>query len=159
MDRRRSPLRYLRVSFLGALLVLAACAIERQAPVGETTVVVRDVTALLGDDVRRLSMPDRIYENERIESGVGSATEIRFRDGTILTIGPETVITLDSIVFDPDSNSRKFLVTIERGVVRVVTGDTPSSAYRVTTPVATFGVRGKTLNLLVREEPGEAQPE
>ena len=120
---------------------------------GETTVVVRDVSALLGEDIRRLRMPDRVYSNERIESASGSATEIRFRDGTVLTIGPETRVTLDSVVLDTDTAEREFLLSIERGLVRIEVGETPSAAYRVTTPVATFGVRGKVLNLLVREEP------
>jgi hypothetical protein len=114
--------------------------------VGEATVVVRQVTGLLEQNLRSLTLDDQVYFNEVIESGDESATEIRFQDDTTLTIGPNTKITLDSVVYDPDPSKAEFIVSITNGVLRLATGTLSSSAYKLNTPVATVGVRGTVVN-------------
>lgn len=140
-----SLLAMVAAAFLGAASVKAA----EDTPVGETTVVVRDVTGLLRQNLRHLVMEDTVYFKEVVESGEDSATEITFADGTTLTIGPNTRITLDSVVFDPDPSKGEFILSVTKGLLRLSTGDLPSTAYKVNTPTATIGVRGTVLNVIV----------
>ena len=148
-------IKLLILGLVGISLAITAGAVESRSEettaVGETMVVVRDVTGLLGKDLRQLQMQDNVYFDEVIESGEDSATEITFQDNTTLTIGPNSRITLDSVVFDPDPDASKFVLSITKGLLRLTTGQLPSSAYEVHTPVATIGVRGTVLNVIVTE--------
>jgi hypothetical protein len=83
-----------------------------------------------------------------VSTGVGSATKLVFRDGTELTLGENADVTLDEFVYDSGAKS-SFVLNVTKGALRFVSGDLPSSAYKIKTPVATLGIRGTDIEILV----------
>ena len=123
--------------------------------VGVTDVVVKTVTGMLEDNVRQLAYKDDIYHNEIIETFDESATEITFLDDTIISLGPNSKITLDRFIYDPNPDASSFVTTIATGALRFVSGQLPSKAYKIHTPTATIGIRGTIIDVVVERTTGK----
>ncbi len=123
--------------------------------VGITSVIVKTVTGILEGDLRQLAYQDDIYHNETIETFDESATEITFLDDTLLSLGPNSKITLDRFIFDPNPNASSFVTTITAGALRFVSGNLPSKAYTIHTPTATIGIRGTIIDVVVERTAGK----
>ena len=125
-----------------------ANAVERLT-VGNTQLVVETVMGTIEADIRHLRMADDVYHNELIETQEASATEIMFLDDTKLALGPNSSLTLDQFVYNPDPALATFVVTATKGVFRFVSGTLPKDSYTIHTPTATIGVRGTVLTVVV----------
>ena len=120
--------------------------------VGNASIVVRTVTGTIEDNVHKVKLQDDLYHNELIETFEDSATEILFLDESTLSLGPNSSIVLDEFVYDPDPSNSSFVVTITEGALRFTSGVLPSDAYKIHTPVATIGIRGTIIDLVVDRE-------
>lgn len=119
--------------------------------VGNTTIVIKEVRGIFEEKARQLVLEDGIYLNEVIQTAAESATEITFKDKTSISVGPNSNITLDKFVYDPDPAKSKMVMSLGKGVFRFVTGDMPSQSYEFKTPVSTLAVRGTTFTIVVLE--------
>lgn len=142
--------RLLYVALVGILATasVAAFAVER-ATIGNATIIVKTVTGMLEGDKQRINLRDDIYHNELIETGPESASEVTFLDETTITLGPNSRITLDRFVYDPNPDNSAFVFTATAGVFRFVSGNLPKKAYLIHTPVATIGIRGTVITVVV----------
>jgi hypothetical protein len=120
--------------------------------VGNASIVVRTVTGTIEDNIHKIRLQDDLYHNELIETFEESATEILFLDDSTLSLGPNSSIVLDEFVYDPDPTNSSFVVTITEGALRFTSGVLPTDAYKINTPVATIGIRGTIIDLVVDRE-------
>jgi hypothetical protein len=120
--------------------------------VGNAAIVVKTVTGTIEDNVHKVRLQDDLYHNELIETYEESATEILFLDETSISLGPESSIVLDEFVYDPDPSASSFVVTVTEGAMRFTSGVLPKDAYKIHTPVATIGIRGTVIDLIVTPE-------
>ena len=101
--------------------------------------VVRTGTSIplrVGDSVQTL---DRV-----IVPAVGSAG-ITLKDETLISLGPNSIFTVDSFVFDSKTNQGNANVSLLRGAMRYITGliaKQDPEAVSVTTATLVMGVRG-----------------
>ncbi len=142
------PLLLVATAVSLALASLTALAVG-EVTVGNTTIVVRTVTGLFSENLRQLALKDDIYHNEVIETGADSASEIIFLDETTLSLGPDSRVTLDRFVFDPDPSRSAFVMTAAKGVMRFISGNLPTENYVIHTPVSTIGIRGTKILIVV----------
>ncbi len=162
MDR---PMRNLLGSALLALFVGASSQVAaefqgfttatplfEERAVGNASIVIKTVTGTIEDNVAKIRLQDDLYHNELIETYEDSATEITFLDETTISLGPKSSIVLDEFVYDPDPSNSSFVITITEGALRFTSGVLPSEAYKIHTPVATIGVRGTIIDLVVDRE-------
>ena len=67
------------------------------------------------------------------------------RDGTRVSLGPQTELTVEQFAYDPSHGDFALLLKLGRGILAYVSGKIATfspEAVRVQTPVATIGVRG-----------------
>jgi len=86
----------------------------------------------------------KIYEGQTIRSGHDCEVQIVTDDGGIIAVRPDTVFRVDQYRAEGDSADKIFM-SLFSGALRSITGwigKHDSSAYRVTTPSATIGIRG-----------------
>jgi hypothetical protein len=142
-------------------LLLAAGALLQAAPspghaatgVGEAVIVVSLVRGTLGAETREIVVRDNVFTQEVIETGPDAATRLVFLDGTELSIGPESQVTLDRYVYDPSNKGAgEVVMNLVSGVFEFASGDIPSSGYDLRTPFATIAVRGTRLNLVIGDD-------
>jgi hypothetical protein len=137
------------VALFAALCFLAPAQGSAEVAVGTAEVVVKDVTGHLGTENRKIVVSDSVHHNETIETALKSATEVEFIDKSRLSIGPGSVITLDSFVFDPGTDSGRIGINAVLGVFRFASSKTKKIAYDIRTPLATVGIRGTRFTLTV----------
>src|SRR4029079_424066 len=84
-------------------------------------------------------------------------TQLLFLDQSAMTVGPNSDLTIDQFVYDPQSGTGKLAMSATRGVLRYVGGKLSKQDNAVTlrTSTATLAVRGGAFiaNIL----PGDAQ--
>lgn len=105
-----------------------------------------DVKALAPDGrSRSLDKGAEIASGETIDTGNGRA-QVRFSDGAQVSLQPQTQFRIDDYRFNgkPDGSEKGFF-SLLRGGLRTITGLVGRSNrenYKVTTSVATIGIRG-----------------
>lgn len=102
------------------------------------------VAFALGDaSVRR---GDSIEVGDRIKTGDNGHVHIRFIDGALVSIRPNSELVVNEYSYFPDEPSKnRVRLTLESGTVRSVTGEagrTNKDAYRMNTPISAIGIRG-----------------
>jgi hypothetical protein len=105
---------------------------------GDVTVVRENtrVAAIVGGPLR---------STDRIQTGAESATSVVLKDGTVLSVGANTVVDLSTFRFDPTTEDGNVLVNLMRGTMRMTTGliaKVKPEQVKVVTPTTVIGVRG-----------------
>ena len=143
MNWRRS------VYFGFAFFVAAGVAIPRahaQTRVGEAAVVKNEVVNVT--KTTQINVGDGVLRDETVRTGSDSAARLVMADSTNLSLGPNASLKLDRSVFNDEHSYRDIAIRLTSGAFRFVTGHSEKTAYKITTPLATIGVRGTTLDIL-----------
>jgi hypothetical protein len=138
------------------LLLLAICLLaglgitpaSAQARVGEAVVVQNEVIRVGASASAQINVGDGLLRDETVRTGVASAARLVMADNTNLSLGPSATIRLDRTVFNDEHSYREIAVRLTSGAFRFVTGNSEKTAYRITTPLASIGVRGTILDIL-----------
>jgi hypothetical protein len=139
--------------WIGVLAILGAACGAAPASwaainAGEAVVVVSKVRGFLGVETREIAVRDNVYSQEIIETGPDAATRLVFLDGSELSIGPNSRVTLDEYIYDPaNKGAGRLTVNMLSGVFEFASGDIPDSGYDLRTPFATIAVRGTRLQI------------
>ena len=131
---RRSPSSWLLALVLAAGVVAAAGAASAQQAIGQADEVVASVQGALAGRVRQLGVADPVFHDELIDTESDAASRLRFQDGTVLSIGPSTRVTLDDFVYDPNPSRQRLTISMARGVLRFASGRLDKNAYVIATP-------------------------
>ena len=132
---------------LSAALLLAAGAFDAMAQekVGVNSAVNPEAQGTPpGSTARRLVVGQDVVFNERITTTEGGQTQLLFLDQSAMTVGPNSDLTIDQFVYDPQSGTGKLAMSATRGVLRYVGGKLSKQDNAVTlrTSTATLAVRG-----------------
>ena len=88
--------------------------------------------------------------DEKVTTLANDRVHLVFIDGTSLTIGPNSHLTIDKFVYDPEKKKGDMALTMTRGSMRFVGGViSKSSEVTVKTPSASMGIRGGIFNMSV----------
>jgi len=145
MDWRNYILAMLGICLLAAIDVTP---VQAQSRVGEAAVVKNEVLRIAGSATSQINVGDGLLRDETVRTGLDSATRLVMADSTNLSLGPSATIKLDRTVFDDEHHYRDVAVRLTSGAFRFVTGNSEKAAYKITTPLATIGVRGTILDIL-----------
>lgn len=147
---RRSALVFSALCAGAALLATPAAAQNADGHIGAAVAVRNEVIGLQqGGQQRALAVGNHVFTNERISTGVNSVAQLMFTDQTVLSVGPRSQVTLDRYVYDPNRGAGDVAVSFATGAMRFVTGTQNPNNYQVRTPIATIGVRGTIIDLLM----------
>jgi hypothetical protein len=96
---------------------------------------------------------ERVYQDERVTTGPKAVTSLTFVDTTTLDIGSNSEIVLTELIFDPNANSRKGVLSLATGAFRIVSGlMAHDGSMTLLTPTATIGIRGTELVVFVLKD-------
>lgn len=139
---------------LGAIILLCCTPAWAQdtKQIGQAAAVRRDVKASTGGQWIPLKVGDGLIYEETIAAGERSAARANLIDGTILTVGANSSLTLDTFVL-ADGGAKPAMVTrLATGVLRFVTGKMQKDAYSIRTATAVVAVRGTVFDLLTQPD-------
>ncbi|HEY7608553.1 MAG TPA: FecR domain-containing protein [Alphaproteobacteria bacterium] len=145
-------MRVILAGFVAATTAAAAAAAQAatEPRIGTTASAQREVTGTLAGARRMLKLGDGVFQNEDIATGDAAAAQILFTDETALTLGPNSRVTLDKVVYDPDRRQGELAIRAATGTFRFISGSGPKTGYRIDTPMGTIGVRGTIIEFAIR---------
>ena len=123
---------------------------------GRADFVVGKVEATTADGARRaLIKGSEINAGETINTDVNARAQIRFIDGGFISLQPNTVFRVDEFNYqNKTGGGERSFFSLLKGGLRAITGaigHTNRDTYRVTTPVATIGIRGTGYNAMLSD--------
>src|SRR4051794_31192980 len=140
-------LRFWLFSTLLSAVVCAPSCAQAQTRVGEAVVIQNEVVRVAATTTP-ITVGDGMLRDETVRTGVDSAARFVLADSTNLSLGPGATLKLDRTVFNDERSYRDVAIRMATGAFRFVTGHSEKAAYKITTPLATIGVRGTTLDIL-----------
>lgn len=143
-------------------LLLTACtfwfaifpALAADTPAGQVILAIGSLKANSADNPSRtLQRGAAFYQNDTLITGTNTQAKLRFTDGTLISLTPNTQVRVDSYRYEQNGNN-SYVVSLATGGLRTVSGaiaKQDNSAYQVRTPVATIAVRGTEYSILYRK--------
>jgi hypothetical protein len=107
-----------------------------------------------------ISVGMKIYEGDTLSSAHDGEVHVVTEDGGFIALRPDTVFRVDQYKAEGGPDDRTFM-SLLKGAVRSITGwigKHDSSAYRLTTPTATVGIRGTDHEVTVVDKGGGDEP-
>ena len=128
------------------LIALRVMAVEPETA-GQVIIASGDVYALTPQGVQRpLQRRSPFYVGETIRTVAASTVQLRFTDGALMSLHEDSELKVDDYRFqNKGGEGDRSVSTLIKGGLRTITGvigKQDAAAYRVSTPVATIGVRG-----------------
>src|ERR1700726_3360845 len=136
------------ISLLCLAAGIAADPAHAQARVGEAAVVQNEVVRVMASATSQINVGDGVLRDEIVRTGLDSAARLVMADSTNLSLGPSATVKLDRTVFNDEHTYRDIAIRLTTGAFRFVTGHSEKAAYKITTSLATIGVRGTKLDIL-----------
>ncbi len=128
--------------------LLAAGPVRAQTRIGEAVVIKNEVVRVAGPSSSQINVGDGMLRDEVVRTGADGAARFVMADSTNLSLGASATIKLDRTVFNDEHSYRDIAIRLTAGAFRFVTGHSEKTAYKITTPLATIGVRGTILDIL-----------
>ncbi len=127
-------------------------ALPPEPEIGSFTAVTNTVERRYDSEAFALGIRGgRTFANEAVRALDASSASIRLDDGTVLDVGPNSEITLDSFIYDPERGEQRLSLRFLSGIVRFTTGSMEKQAYEINTPVGSLTIRGTEFTLLMEE--------
>jgi len=126
-------------------LVASGNSAGAQQRVGVNSAVNPDVSGLPpGAPARQLVIGGDVVFKERITTNQQGQTQVLFLDKSAMTVGPNSDVTVDEFVYDPNTGNGKLAMSAAHGVMRFIGGKLSKNENAVTmlTPTGVLAVRG-----------------
>jgi len=134
----------LRALFIGTAVSALFSTAQAQSRVGVAQSIQNNPVGKPPGGVDRvLRVGTDVQANEIISTAADDRAHLVFIDGTTLTIGPSSSMTIDKFVYDPTTQKGELAVNATKGIFRVIGGRISKTAeITVSTPSSTIGIRG-----------------
>ena len=130
---------------LGLVGLLNQNALAQETRSGTLKNVQGPVQVVKGDTSRPAAPGGGVAEAERIVTGPQGSAVLLLRDGTQITIGPNSQVDITRFQFDATTQTGSLTVQVLLGTIRMVTGllgKLQPDNVKVQTPSSTVSVRG-----------------
>ncbi len=138
-----SGLRVGRASLLVVAMFLSAWA--GAAEIGQIKVAKGDVTVEREGNRLPGAVGTRLQTSDILRTGADGSVGITMDDDSLLSAGPNSVLSLERYAFDPATNRGRFDAALNKGTLAVISGRIAKQspdAMTLRTPAAVLGVRG-----------------
>ena len=134
-----------RARFFAAALLLGGAVAANAADIGQVKVAKGTVTIERGGHVLTALVGVRVQAADVVRTGADGSVGITMGDNSLLSAGPNSIVSLDRYEFDATTGNGRFDASLSAGSLSVVSGRIAKQspeAMTVRTPFAVLGVRG-----------------
>jgi hypothetical protein len=148
----------LLLSLSAVLFIWSSNAQALDLPVGSIRTVTG--TAVIGRQNQTLParIGERIFKNDLLITGPDGSLGMIFKDDTLLSLGPNTVVIVKEFLFSPAEGKLSLVAKLFKGTVAVLSGiiaKLSPESVRFETPVGNIGIRGT--KFVIRIEPSDTE--
>lgn len=136
-----------------AAMLVASNAALAEDPVGYVKTISGNATITTAGSKSPAAVGSGVFQGSQIQTAKGASLGVTFKDNTIMSFGPDTNLTVDEYVYNPNQGQVKFGSKLTKGTLNYVSGAIAKinpEAVAVKTPTGTIGVRGT--NFVVKVE-------
>jgi hypothetical protein len=130
------------VLFIGCFAPSSGLAADQ---VGLTVTVRNDVNQV-EPKTSKILQGDDVIRDELVQTLQDSGAKFVLKDNTNLVLGPNSKLRIDKAVFSDNHSISEIAIRLTTGSFRFITGASPKESYAISTPLATIGVRGTTID-------------
>ncbi len=124
-----------------AALAMFAVGDVRAESVGNASAIIPSASQATQGTRSDLRIKDNIIRNAELATADRGALEVTFNDGSKLTMGQNSRLTVDEYVYGQGSASKQ-TVRYTKGLFRFLSGSIPKENVKIDTPTVTIGIRG-----------------
>jgi hypothetical protein len=88
---------------------------------------------------------DQVFNGDRIATAAESALGVTFKDGSLMSLGPDALMEMDELVYEPQNGKLSMVAHFVQGTFTQVSGGIARlkpEAVNFRTPNGTIGIRG-----------------
>lgn len=139
--------------FAGVLaLTLNVAVLAAGQPVGQVLMTVGKVSAKSADGVRTLKRQDQIFEGDTLLVASNAQGQLRMVDGALVALGAGSEFQVKTYRFQQAGQKDEIALALTKGALRTVTGKAEKSAYTMSYPTGTLGIRGTLYEMVVKAD-------
>jgi len=130
---------------LAAALMAGWLPAALAADIGQVKTAKGPVTIERGGQSLPVTVGMRVQTSDVVKTGADASVGITMVDDTLLSAGPNSILSLDRCEYDPTTSKGRFDTSLKTGSLAVVSGRIAKQspeAMTVRTPFAVLGVRG-----------------
>ncbi len=102
----------------------------------------------LDGTIETLRVGSKIFQNDIISTAADGAVSVTFSDGTIFSLAQSSRMVIDNLVYDPGGSENSGGFSLLTGGFVFIAGQVAKTGdMEVTTPTATLGIRGTTVQV------------
>jgi hypothetical protein len=146
------PSQALRAALAAA--VAAALALPAAADIGQIKTRKGQVSVERKGQLLPAEVGMPLESSDTLKTGADGSVGITMRDNSLLSAGPNSILSLEHFEFDATTSQGRFDAQLQRGTLAVVSGRIAKQspqAMTVRTPSAQLGVRGTDFVVSVGE--------
>lgn len=135
----------LKKSLWAALLLGPGLAWAQGMPVGFVKTVSGDALVITQGEKQKAVLGSKVYQGSQLQTGAKSSIGVTFKDETVISLGPDTSLTVDEYVYAPADKNVKFGSKLAKGTLNYISGGIAKlkpESVTIGTPTGTIGVRG-----------------
>ena len=145
-------MRYTVKAALAASLAIACGWTAAAEEVGKTSAIIPAASQQTQGSRSDLRLRDPIIRNAELVTAQRGALEVTFLDGSRLTMGQNSRLTVDEYVYAGPGGANKQTVRYTKGLFRFISGTIPKDNVRVDTPTVTIGIRGTIFRTAIGDD-------
>lgn len=127
----------------------------KDEPIGFVIVARGAVYAVDPSEIeRKLKRRSKIFVGDTVSTAKSAKAQIKFIDGSIIAIREDSSLRVDDFVYNPGGDEKNFF-TLLKGGFRAISGSIGKKNrddYRVSTPLATIGIRGTVYDAVLGDQ-------
>ena len=126
-------------------LLAGSCSLASAAEIGQIKTSKGEVTVERKGQPMPARVGMRLETADVLKTGADGAVGITMADNSLLSAGPNSILSLERFDYDPTTNQGRFDTQLQRGSLSVISGRMAKQspdAMTVRTPSSILGVRG-----------------
>jgi Ca2+-binding RTX toxin-like protein len=126
--------------------------------IGRVETLTGSATVQRGAAAQPLAIGDAIFQGDVIASARDAKLGLKLADDTVFSLSGGARMVMNELVYDPARTDNTFSANLVEGTFVFITGQVAKTgSMRVTTPVATMGIRGTTPYVVINAVTGQVE--
>lgn len=146
---------FVAVSCMCLVLFTNVATAQDSSPVGHVKTVKGVATVTTNGRSVNAQPGTPLHQGSALKTEAQSSMGVTFKDNTLMSFGPNTLLTVDEYLYEPAEGKLKLSASMGKGTLNYVSGviaQLKPEAVSVKTPAGMIGVRGTQFLLKVAQE-------
>lgn len=146
-------MRLIARAAFAAAATFTFCANANAEAVGKASAIIPNASQVPPQGTRSdLKLSEPIIRNAELATADKGALEVTFLDGSKLTMGQNSRLTVDEYVYTGPGGAGKQTVRYTKGLFRFLSGSIPKDQVKIETPTVTIGIRGTIFRTAIADD-------